>query len=205
MKFKTLQIVLILVLFSTLSAYENTYYLSKVSLFKVLKNNKNAKIMMLGDSITDRGLWGELTKRDDIVNRGINGDTTEGLLHRLDALNPHIQKAYIMIGVNDILMGKSVTKIFSNYVKIINILKSKNITPIVESTLYVVKGTPPLYNKKIKKLNKLLKDYASKNGLKFLDLNAKLAPNGYLEKRYSLDGLHLNGNGYLIWVRVLNF
>jgi len=113
-KFKTLQIVLFLALFSSLPAYENTYYLSKVSLFKVLKNNKNAKIMMLGDSITDRGLWGELTQRDDIVNRGINGDTTEGVLHRLDALNPHIQKAYIMIGVNDILMGKKISEIFSN-------------------------------------------------------------------------------------------
>ena len=204
MKFKTLQIVLFLALFSSLPAYENTYYLSKVSLFKVLKNNKNAKIMMLGDSITDRGLWGELTQRDDIVNRGINGDTTEGLLHRLDALNPHIQKAYIMIGVNDILMGKKISEIFSNYVKIIHTLQSQNITPIVESTLYVVKGTPPLYNKKIKKLNKLLKNYASKNGLKFIDLNAKLAPNGYLEKIYSIDGLHLNGKGYLIWVGVLN-
>jgi len=200
---KLFYLVLLCTFFSTLFAYENTYYLHKKSQFKVLAKNKNAKIMMLGDSITDRGLWNELMQRCDVVNRGISGDTTEGVLHRLDTLNPQIKTAYIMIGINDILRGKSVNKIFTNYVKIIHILKSKKIIPIIESTLYVAKGTPTLYNKKVKKLNTLLKEYSVKNKLLYIDINAKLAPNGYLDKKYTLDGLHLNGRAYLVWVELI--
>ncbi len=55
---------------------------------------------MLGDSITDYGSWDTLFQRDDILNHGIIGDTTQGVLNRLQYINNTVEKAFIMIGVN---------------------------------------------------------------------------------------------------------
>jgi lysophospholipase L1-like esterase len=157
---------------------------------------------MIGDSITDRGLWSELTNRTDIINRGISGDTTNGVLNRLNNLNPNLQQAFIMIGINDLLREQSVEYVFNNYKKIIMRLEKVSIKPMIQSTLYVRSNTK-IINRKVEKLNNLLKNYANKNKIKFINLNMILAPNGVLLKKYSLDGLHLNGIAYIAWSKIL--
>src|SRR5271165_261445 len=49
-----------------------------------LSKMQTASIVMLGDSLTEGGPWLELTGCPSIVNRGIGGDTTKGVLGRLD-------------------------------------------------------------------------------------------------------------------------
>ncbi len=197
-------IIAIILIYSTNTfAYRNSYYLHKTSQFELLSSNKNSKIVMLGDSITERGLWSELTNRCDIINRGISGDTTLGLLNRLDSLNSSLTTAFIMIGANDILKDRDVRYIFKNYKKILEILKEKKLNIYIESTLFVGKGAPSIYNKKIKQLNSLLINYAHQNKIGYIDLNKKLSPTGYLNSKYSLDGLHLNANGYFIWLKLI--
>jgi lysophospholipase L1-like esterase len=180
----------------------NSYYEHKVSQFKELSKQSNKNIVMIGDSITDRGLWCELANRNDIINRGISGDTTSGVLNRLNNLNPNLQQAFVMIGINDLLRGQSVEYIFNNYKIIIIKLKVLGIKPIIQSTLYIRTRTN-IINQKVKKLNNLLLEYTKKNKIEFIDLNTKLAPNKVLLKKYSLDGLHLNGQGYILWSKIL--
>lgn len=181
----------------------NTYYQHKVSQFKLLSMQMDKTIVMIGDSITDRGLWCELTKRNDIINRGISGDTTSGVLNRLGSLNSELKQAFIMIGINDLLKGESVEYIFENYKKIITSLRHKNITPIIQSILYVGENAPKIYNEKVKELNSLLQEYTAKKQIKYIDLNRELAPNGFLLQKYSLDGLHLNGQAYIKWIKII--
>ena len=180
----------------------NTYYQHKVSQFKLFVQQKT-HIIMLGDSITERGLWNELTLRDDIVNRGISGDTTDGVLKRLKYLNKNSKHIFIMIGINDILRDKSAEYVFYNYKKILLQLKSKKMIPLIQSTVYVGEKAPKYYNNEVKKLNLLLENYARMEHLEYIDLNVKLAPKGFLLKDYSLDGLHLNGKAYLLWTHIL--
>lgn len=181
----------------------SSYYKHRVSQFELLSNESGKNIVMLGDSITDRGLWNELTKRHDIINRGISGDTTIGVLGRLDSLNRGLKKAFIMIGTNDLLKNRSVEYVYKNYIKIILELKKKNIMPIIQSTLYVGDLAPAIYNTKIKELNTLLIKYAKENKIIYIDLNEVFAPNKILLKKYSLDGLHLNGKGYMEWSDII--
>ena len=198
-------IFLILLMFGTTSlfgSYKTPYYIDKVSQFEHLKHDKELKVMMLGDSITDRCLWMELTNRYDIANRGISGDTTDGVLNRLQNTPDNISKVYIMIGVNDIIQGVRVEKVFKNHQKIISFFKSKKVDVVVESTLYVTKNFPSL-NRKIQRLNNQLKEFCKKNSILYVDLNKKLSPNGYLQNRYTSDGLHLNIKGYLIWIKMI--
>jgi lysophospholipase L1-like esterase len=196
-------LILFLLIFKILLFANNTYYQHRVSQFEILSINSNKTIVMLGDSLTDRGLWNELCKREDISNRGISGDTVIGLLGRLDMLNDNVKKAFIMIGVNDLIKNRSVKYIYKNYIKIIEVLQKKGITPIVQSNLYVGAIAPKEYNENIARLNTLMREYTNKNHISYIDLNEVLAPDGYLLNKYSLDGLHLNGKGYYKWVEII--
>lgn len=171
------------------------------SLFKVYKPQR-IKIVMLGNSITYGADWNELLTRTDVANRGIGGDVTEGFINRLSdiyTLNPEI--CFIMGGINDIVKGIPVNDIYSNFIKIIEGLQSKKITPIIQSTLYV---SNKLYdwkeiNTKVDELNNLLTEYAEAKDVTVIDINKELTTNGALNAAYTYDGLHLLGNGYEKW------
>ena len=160
------------------------------------------RIVMLGDSITARADWRNLLSRTDVANRGVGGDTTKGFINRLSdiyQLSPEI--CFIMVGINDLQIGLSVSKIFMNYTEILKKLKNKGITPIIQSTLYVSETEPnwSLINNKVDDLNKMLKEYALKEGMMFLDVNSELSRGGVLDSIYTYDGVHLSCNGYIKW------
>ena len=65
------------------------------------------KIVFLGNSITEMGDWKKLTGDSTVINRGIGGDITFGILQRLDeVLNRKPSKIFLLIGINDI--GKDI-------------------------------------------------------------------------------------------------
>lgn len=178
---------------------DDPYYKHKKSQFEMLAQNDKYKIVMLGDSITDEGQWDELLNLDTIQNRGISGDTTDGVLQRLDSLNKNIEKVFIMIGVNDIMRGKSVDEIFTNYQKIVQILKEKKIKVYIQSTLFIGEKRAENFNIKVENLNIKLKQFASDNNLIFIDLNKILSSDKMLKHELTSDDLHLNGSAYNLW------
>ena len=67
---------------SSLSAQNNsrsTYWHQKQTLFESLPTSPE-DIVMLGNSITDGGEWAEILDNVHVKNRGISGDTTDGVL-----------------------------------------------------------------------------------------------------------------------------
>jgi lysophospholipase L1-like esterase len=173
------------------------YYKHRKSQFDVLSQNEKYKTIMLGDSITDEGSWDELLNNDTIQNRGISGDTTDGVLDRLNSVNKNIKQVFIMIGVNDIMRGREVDEIFANYLKIIKTFKEKNIKVHIQSTLYIGETRKSNFNPKVEELNKRLEKYA--NQIPFINLNPIFAPNQVLKKEFTSDDLHLNGTAYKLW------
>ena len=98
-----------------------THYEQRVSLFNSLEVKDDA-LIMLGNSITASCNWSELFNNDKIINRGIGGDTTEGILKRIDFLkNCNPDAVFLLIGANDLSQGKTPDEIISNYGKIINV------------------------------------------------------------------------------------
>ena len=175
------------------------YYKHRKSQFEQLMNNEKYETMMLGDSITDEGQWDELLNNNKVQNRGISGDTTDGVLDRLNSVNKNIKQVFIMIGVNDIMRGKSVDEIYANYLKIIQIFKEKNIKIHIQSTLYIGETRKADFNPKVEELNKRLEKYASENKITFINLNPIFAPNKILKREFTFDDLHLNGSAYKLW------
>lgn len=187
---------------SKLNLEFEAHYEERKSQFERISESHMNSIVMLGDSLTEGGRWNELSHRDDILNYGIAGDTTFGVLHRLDNLSPEIKKVFIMIGSNDLGYGESVEYVFSNYKKIIEILEIRGIKPYIQSVLYVGRfDRSKRDNQDIKKLNHLLMKLAMKKGITFIDLNKVLAPKGALSEEYTTDSVHINEKAYQLWAK----
>ncbi|MCH8171571.1 MAG: GDSL family lipase [Bacteroidetes bacterium] len=180
---------------------KNSSYLIQTELYNVYRMRR-AKIVMLGNSITQGVNWNELINRKDVIERGISGDLTSVFLHRLQYiynLKPRI--CFIMGGINDMFYGRQVDEIFKNITKIVDSLKLHNIKIVLQSTLFVKNGTPLLdiINERVKTLNIQLKNYASINNIIFLDINKKLSIDNHLKEEFTIDGVHLSALGYKIW------
>ncbi len=183
------------------------YYYQKVTLFESLPNDSN-EIVFLGNSITDGCEWSELFDDLRIKNRGISGDVTLGVLDRLyEVTESHPLQIFIMIGVNDLAAGISQDTIFSRYERIIKRVKSSS--PKTELFVQSVLPVNPEFKKfsnhvnktnQIIELNKKLKKLCKNYKLSYIDLYSSFKIEGNkLNPKYTNDGLHLTGKGYLLW------
>lgn len=193
------------------SNYLSTYYQQKVSLFRLLPDTKK-EIIFLGNSITDIGEWAEIWNSTKVKNRGISGDNTFGVLARLDeVISSKPQKVFIMIGINDIARDTPDSIIIANYKKIIYHIKTQ--TP---ATKIFVQSILPTNNQftefkrhqnkteHIVIVNTAMKSYCSNNNIVYIDLYSKFIDDeNNLAKKYTNDGLHLNGFAYMKWKEIL--
>ncbi|PLR29874.1 hypothetical protein CYR55_22555, partial [Chimaeribacter californicus] len=84
----------------------NPTYLFKRDMYKEFHGQGD--YVMVGDSITENARWDDIFPDYKIVNRGIAGDDTTGVLERIDdIIATGAKKAFIMIGTNDIDRGMS--------------------------------------------------------------------------------------------------
>lgn len=193
----------------SLQVADETYYLHQKSQFEILPKS-NLEIIFLGDSITDECEWTELLRNSHVKNRGISGDTTNGILNRLDDLlksNP--KNIFLMVGINDFLhTNKSVEQIYEDYRKIVATVRdsSPNTELFIQSVLPVdnIKYKINVNNNNVVKLNERLKELAKETSCQYIDLFSHLSDSqNQLDSRYTLDGVHLNGEAYLVWKQVI--
>ncbi|MES2374624.1 MAG: GDSL-type esterase/lipase family protein [Bacteroidota bacterium] len=169
-------------------------------------------IVFLGNSITANVEWRELLGMENIKNRGISGDITFGILERLDeVINGKPAKVFILIGINDISRNVPDERIIDNYRKIISRIKTGSpATKIYFHTLLPVNNDftqfKNHYNKDehIAFINNNLKKIAAETRITLIDLHPHfLDTNGKLDKKYTIDGLHINAEGYKVWAGLL--
>jgi len=177
-------------------------YHHRKSVYEMMPNKKG-EIVFLGNSITEQGTWRELFQNNHIINRGIGGDTTDGVLYRLDEVTvSKPDKIFLLIGTNDLRDGKSPDYIVNRIKQIV--VKIKKDSP---NTLIYLQSVLPTYNraerpnKAIIAINEGMKIIASEEKVNYINLFSEFidSETQELEKKYSLDGLHLNGKGYVKW------
>ncbi len=165
-------------------------------------------IVMLGNSITQSCEWSELLENPKIVNRGIAGDMTGGMMVRLEEITKyHPAKIFLMIGIND-LSVISKEKIIENYKSIVNQIVEKS-----PSTKLYLQSILPVNNEvrnsgksndDILFLNEKIQDIASNYGLVYVNLHPLFVDSeGRLKTNLTQDGIHLDVEGYLIWKKEL--
>jgi lysophospholipase L1-like esterase len=183
-------------------ARKHSYHEFRLEVFAISRI-KTAAIVMLGDSITEAAPWDELTGCRSIVNRGIGGDTTAGVLARLDEVAKLQPRAvFLMIGVNDISLGVPADKTIENYRAILDRLNAANIRTFAAYVLPVAKSySKPQNNAVITRLNEAIAvALRGRSSTVAIDLRPLLrGADGYLREDLTYDGLHLSGKGYAIW------
>jgi len=170
------------------------------------------RIIFLGNSITQIGDWKKLLNDSTVINRGIAGDVTFGVLKRLDDVTRRQpSKLFLLIGINDI--GKDIPDavIADNIRKIITRIhnESPSTTIYLQSILPVnpdIKGFPQHYDKNehVISTNILLKKVADDTHVQFVDTYTFFCDeNKKLKKEFTIEGLHINLQGYEAWVAFL--
>lgn len=184
-----------------------TYYHQRAGLFQHLPANYQ-ETLFIGNSITDGGEWGELFKDNNIKNRGISGDITTGLLYRLkDITSRKPKQVFIMIGINDLARGIRSSTISENIIKMVKQLKKETPdTKIFVQSILPVNGNFGRFNghtskgQQIVEVNGILKRLEKDQGYTYVDLYTHFCnASQQLDSRYTNDGLHLKGEGYLLW------
>jgi lysophospholipase L1-like esterase len=192
------------------STYNRPYYEQKRTLYQLLPKVKNA-VVFIGNSITDGNEWTELLGCKKCLNRGISGDISFGINARLsDILVDKPKKIFLLIGINDISRGIPNDIIIANYKTFVS--RTKTASPKTQIYLQSVLPANNTFRKfvdkneeSIKILNAAMLDIAQNTeGVAYIDLYSKfLDTEGRLDKKYTNDGLHLLGEGYLLWSKIL--
>jgi lysophospholipase L1-like esterase len=187
---------------------EALFYAQRVSRFESLPPVARG-VVFLGDSLTEGGEWAEMFGDATIMNRGVPGETTRGVLARLSGVTDGAPaQLFLMIGVNDLEAGEPIAGVAANIGQILGEIRAK--TP--ETAVFVQSALPiraalvsgPIRNADITALNRRLEALAAEHQARYVDVASALADgSGELDARYTLDGIHLNGAGYSAWKRAI--
>lgn len=194
------------------STYGSTYYRQKVTQFNLIPDTETGEIIFLGDSITDIAEWADLFKNYRIKNRGISGDGTEGILNRLtEVTRRKPSRIFLMIGINDLANGVPDSVIVSNYARIMDRIRLES--PATKLYVQSILPTNDQFTEfarhqhkeaQILAINGQLERMALQRGYTYVNLcDAMCDSNGKLSTKYTNDGLHLTGPGYLVWKSIL--
>ncbi len=149
--------------------------------------------------LKDRG------KEKDIAieNRGMDGDSTSGMISRFAMSVSPEKPEYVVImgGLNDLFTRVPDSDVYRNLVQLTQMSMEIGAEPIVLSTT-PVDGAHD-FNSKVKDLNDRVRGYCMENGVRFIDIFSELLDDGVLAKEYSNDGVHLSDGGYKKIISVL--
>lgn len=179
-------------------------------------NQNSVDLVLIGDSLTfgygvpKKDSWvyklQEKYPYKNILNKGINGDTTSSMLTRYykDVLIKKPKNIFIMGGTNDLLSGRNVDYIVKNIEIMIKEGLENNsniivgIPPIIIKDLAETLFMPSNYYKNcdenLSSLRESIINLQKKYPFKYIDFYT-LTKNHVLSEKIFLDGIHLNIKG----------
>lgn len=190
----------------------STFYYQRATLFEALGCTPT-DIVFLGNSITNGAEWSELLGDARCKNRGISGDTTDGVFDRLEAiLEGRPAKIFLMVGINDLARGAADTTVVRGIERIARRIRSAS--PRTQLYLQSVLPVNDRYGMfaghtarrdAIPTVNEGIRAVAEATGARYVDLYSRFVDpeSGKMRPELSNDGLHLLGAGYLLWCEIL--
>ena len=172
------------------------------------------KIVCIGDSLTEAyGIpatlgWAYLLSKElpvQVINSGISGDTTAGMLARFQFMVIAHKPNCVIItgGTNDLSLDVPDSLILSNILSMARLAKHYQISVIIgipppsfceenlpNQSVYL---SPVNLIKRLEKFRKHLRKFALEENLPLIDFSLNMTPKHFLE-----DGLHPNKTGHKI-------
>jgi hypothetical protein len=183
-----------------LETFEGAYHKTRVELIRAFPPGPG-DLVLLGDSLTDGGPWHLLLPGVGVRNQGIAGDTTAGVLGRLDAVGRPAAVA-VLVGINDLFQGRSPDQVLADQRRILQGLQAPRV--IVHALLPIDAAAWGVgVQRAVVEVNQGLRAIATELGHEWLDTHALFLRDGQLDASCTHDGLHLNAEGYGRWSRAL--
>lgn len=170
---------------------------------EVLASKVRPDVVFMGNSITQN--WAkydaDFFKKNNFVPRGISGQTTSHMLVRFrrDVIELNPRAVVIMAGINDIALNNGYItheNIMGNIISMCELAKLHNIKVILCSLTpaYSFRWRKELTPAEdIIKLNKMIKAYASKSGIPYVDYHSALVDERKgMNRKYHKDEVHPN-------------
>ena len=189
----------------------STFYVQRASLFSKLTITPK-DIVFIGNSITNSAEWNELFPQKRVKNRGISGDTSEGVYDRLDpVVKGKPAKIFILIGINDISRVIEVENIVQNMKRIVEKIQTESPkTKIYIQSILPVNPDFGMFKghekpQLIKEINQQYQNIAKEYNVNYINLYPHFLEEGTdrMNKKYTNNGLHLLGEGYLLWSKII--
>lgn len=180
------------------------------------------QIVLAGDSLIENFMIPELYHGDKIIyNRGIAGNSTYDILERLETTIIPLQpsKIFLLAGTNDFMPhipDNDELSISKRIIKICDTLKNT----LGDCTIYVISlfpvnlsNDPIIYrdwligktNEKVQRVNLHLSKLCGERNYSYINAFSSLQDkNGQLDISFTLDGTHLNIEGYKILLNLLS-
>ncbi len=195
-----------------------------ISIDKETAMSEKKPIVLLGASYA-KGVKSKTLKGHQLINKGVGGDQSSGMLARFDSDVLALAPAKVIIWgfINDIFrsekdqLNETLERIKANFVEMISLAQANGIEPIVATEITMgprpgfkelvgtwlgkVRGKTSyqeFINGHVMQINRWLKEYAGEHGLQVLDIQALLAEGGVMRnKKYvQEDGSHVSEQGY---------
>jgi len=187
------------------------------------------KIICIGDSLTygfgvsmNKSWYSRLKaqyKSFDIINKGINGDTTAGILSRFakDALNLKPNLCIIMAGTNDFLLGRTADSVVDNISMMIEDCIHNNISPVILVQPLIVEDLAKIHwssyidyintNDSLVSFRKLILELCIEKSVTSIDIqNLFLTLAKDNSRDYFIDGVHPTELGHkVIFEKIVDY
>jgi len=171
----------------------------------ILRAGRHAKVVFLGDSITEFWQSAQPDLFDDkVVDRGISGQTTPQMLLRFyaDVVALHPRVVHIMAGTNDIAGNTGPMtddQIFDNIRAMLDIAAVNHIRVVLGSITPATANSRNRPPARILALNARLRELARQRGAIFVDYYTPLSDGrNNIRAAFTHDGLHPNRDGYAV-------
>lgn len=163
----------------------------------------SVSVAFLGDGLTAGGQWDQWFPEYEVHNLGVSGNTTDDVDARLDEVVELRPDAVVLaVGTNDLGWRRSDEYVVRNLETILVKLRKQ----LPETRILVQSVLPRTsdFASTIRSINRHIRQFAPTQYAQYLDLWPALAhETGELGVEYTTDHLHLNGDGYDVWVREL--
>jgi len=182
-------------------------YRARIGLFDMSAVDPASRpIVFLGDSLIFDGVWPEFFGASTpILNRGIGGDTSVGVLrrvHQVTALRP--SAVFMMIGTNDHqLIGLSP----EGTAHVIRDIVARIRQESPETLVYLQPILPsrvPGFAKWSEDADRSIALLADGRSVFYLNFRDQFLEGGLLAQSLTTDGLHLSAAGYQVWKHAID-
>jgi lysophospholipase L1-like esterase len=167
------------------------------------ESDMSQAVVFIGDGLSAGAQWEDRFPDLDVRNLGVNGDTTDDVLDRLEQVIDADPAAVVLqVGTNDVGWNRSDEYIVRNIETILYTLRKR--LPVAR---VLVQSVPPRekdFVHVIRSVNTHLRQFAPTVKARYLDLWPALADGeGMLSTEWSTDRLHLTEAGYVVWLSEL--